>query len=158
MPIYMKFDGIDGDVTAQKHEKWIECQSFQFGVGRGITSPTGRGVNREASAPSVSEVVVTKVTEDSSVKLFQASLYGEGKLVKFDFCKTDKDAFEPFLQIELENTLVSGYSVSSGGDRPTESISLNFTKIQYKNVGMGAANETGQPETAFWDLAQGTGG
>ena len=37
------------------------------------------------------------------------------------------------MAIELENTLVSSYHVSDhGGGRPTESISLNFTKIKFE--------------------------
>ncbi len=157
MPIYMKYDGIDGDVTATGHEKWIELQSCQLGINRHVSQPTGRGVDREASAPAVSEIVVTKMTDAASVNLFKASLFGEGKTVKIDFCKTDKDKFEPYLQLELENTLVSSYSQSSGGDRPMESLSLNYTKITFNNIGMGAANETGSPERASWDLAQGKG-
>lgn len=153
MPIFMKYDGIDGDVSAAGHEKWIELQSCQFGVGRHITNPSGKGVDREASAPALSEITVTKVTDAASSNLFRASLFGEGKTVKIDFCKTDKDALEPYLQLELENTLVSGYSVSSAGDRPMESLSLNYTKIIYNNVGMGAVNETGNPDRAEWDLA-----
>ena len=30
MPIYMKFEGIDGGVTAQGYEKWIELQSYSY--------------------------------------------------------------------------------------------------------------------------------
>jgi len=153
----MCYDGIPGDVDAEGHEKWIELSSFQFGVGRGITSATGKGGDREASAPSMSEIVVTKVTDGSSCKLFQASLFGEGKDVKIDFCKTDKDKLEPYLSLTLTNTLVSGWSNSSGGDRPSESVTLNFTKIEYKNIGMGAANATGTPESASWDLAKAKG-
>ena len=65
MPIYMKYnDGaVKGDVTAEGHEAWIECNSFQWGVGRGISSPTGASADRESSAPSVSEIVVTKPSE-----------------------------------------------------------------------------------------------
>jgi type VI secretion system secreted protein Hcp len=57
----------------------------------------------------------------------------------------------------LTNTLISGFSMSSGGDRPTESITLNFTKITYNNIGMGAANETGNPDRAEYDLETHTG-
>jgi len=153
MPIFLNYDGIPGDVTAAGHEKWIEVNSFQFGVGRGITSAASSSADREASAPSVSEIVVTKVLDAASTNLFRASLFGEGKTVKIDFCKTDKDKLEPYLQIELTDTLVSGLSLSSGGDRPTESVSLNFTKITYNNIGMGAANVTGNPDRAEWDLA-----
>jgi len=42
---------------------------------------------------------------------------------------------EEYYKIELENILVSGYQYSAGGstsDRPAESLSLNFTKIEFK--------------------------
>jgi len=159
MPIYMKYDGIDGSVTATGHEKWIELDSAQVGVNRHVTNATGKGVNREASAPSVSEIVVTKALDCASTSLFKASLWGEGKKVKIDFVKTDKDKIEPYLQLELENVLVSSYSCSGhGGDggvhaRPTESMSLNFTKITYNTIQMDPSNKTAKPDRAMWDLA-----
>ena len=154
MPIYMKYGAIDGSCTSEGHDKWIEVGSCQWGVGRGIGSPTGAGRNREASTPSVSEVIVTKVTDESSTKLLQEALHGEGLLTKIDFVKTDKGKPEVYLQFELENALVSGYSMSSGGDRPMESLSLNFTKVTMNNVGMGAVNDTGTPDRVFYDLAK----
>ncbi len=157
MPIYMQVDGIEGDVTAAGHEKWIEINSFQWGVGRGVTSPVGGTADREASAPSVSEIVVTKTSDSASANLIREALWGEGKKVKIDFCKTDKDKFEPYYQYELEATLISGYSVSSGGDRPMESLSLNFTKITFNDISMGSKNETGQPDRVYYDLATGKG-
>jgi hypothetical protein len=33
---------------------------------------------------------------------------------------------------QIEGGLLSGWSMSSGGDRPTESLSLNFTKIEFR--------------------------
>ncbi len=41
MPIYMKFSSIAGDVTEAGHAGWIELNSFQWGVGRGVSSHTG---------------------------------------------------------------------------------------------------------------------
>lgn len=157
MPIFLNYDGIPGDVTTAGHEKWIEVSSIQFGVGRGMTSATSGSGDREGSTPSVSEIVVTKTTDGASGNLLRASLGmgpgSEGKTVKVDFCKTDTSQPEPYLQLELTNTLVSGYSSSSGGDRPSESISLNFTKIAYNNIGMGAANDTGNPDRVEYDLS-----
>ena len=49
MPIYIKYGDIKGDVTAEGHKDWIEVNSFQWGVGRGISSPTGGGADRESS-------------------------------------------------------------------------------------------------------------
>lgn len=158
MPIYMKIDGIDGPVTAAGHEKWFDCNSFQFGVGRGIQSPTGRSANRETSAPSVSEIVVTKMLDDSTAKLFQDAAWGEGKKVQIHFAKTDKDKFVNYLEYELENTLISGYSISSGGEGPTESLSLNFTKITMSYTGSDVKGKAKGANRAFYDLALGKGG
>ena len=161
MPIFLQYQGIDGDVTTAGHEKWIEVHSIQWGTGRGISMNTASGADREGSTPSVSEVVVTKDTDSASPNLLRASLglppADEGKTVNIDFCKTDTSQPEPYLQFTLDNCLVSGYSLSSGGDRPSESVTLNFTKVEFKNTGMGSANQTGSPDTASYDLTTQTG-
>ena len=74
MPIYMQIDGFEGSVTAKGHEKWIELESCQLGVQRKVTNPTGRGANREAAVPKVSEIVVTKHQDCASSALFKLSL------------------------------------------------------------------------------------
>jgi type VI secretion system secreted protein Hcp len=154
MPIYMKYDGIDGDVTAEGHDKWIELQSLQFGTGRGIQTATGRGADREASAPSISEMVATKLMDLASSKLFLESLVGEGKKVQIDLCRTG-EKLEVYMTYELEDTLISSYSVSSGGERPMESLSLNFTKITQKYIPYDSKHKPQSPLPAGYDLSLG---
>jgi type VI secretion system secreted protein Hcp len=154
MAIYMNYNDIPGDVTAEGHEKWIELFSFQFAVARSISHPTGAAADRESSAPSVAEIVVTKASDTSSVKLLTEGLKGEGQTVKIDFVKTDASTLEPYLQITLTNCMVSGHSTSSSGDRPSETLTLNFTEIEYKNIGMGEANQTGTPESVKYSSAK----
>jgi len=153
MPIYMNYNDIKGDVSAKGHEDWIELKSFQWSCGRAISSPTGASADRESSAPSIHEIVVTKDTDISSTKLVNEALQGEGQKVKIDFVKTDKGNLEVYMQYTLEDCMISGYSKSSGGDRPVESISLNFTKVEFKNVAMKDKNDTGDPDTVGYDLA-----
>jgi len=161
MPIFMNYPSIPGDVTAEGHEAWIELSSFQWGVGRGIGAAASSEADREGSAPSVSEIVVTKNSDIASNNLLRASLglppAAEGQKVNIDFCKTDQGKLEAYLQYELTNTLVSGYSVSSGGDRPSESLSLNFTAVQVTSTNMTGANATGTPDVAQYDMAKNTG-
>ena len=152
MAIYLKIAGIDGDATHKGHEKWIDVQSFQWGVGRGISTPVGSAAKREASEPSVSEVTITKSMDSSSVKLFQEATTGSAKDYKIDFVSTG-DPGDLYLQVELTNTLISGYSISSGGDRPTESVSLNFTKVQFKYVDFDQNHKPGTPVIGGYDLA-----
>ncbi len=156
MAIYMKIDGITGNVTAKGHEKWIELHSMQFGVGRGIGSPTGKSSNRETSAPNVSEVVVTKLTDETSPLFFQESTIGKSKAVTLHIVRTSADHLETFYELILTNTLISGWSLSSGGDQPTESISMNFTKIQTKYIPFNTDHTPGTPVPSGYDMALGT--
>src|SRR5215470_3551218 len=113
MPIYLQYDSgkIAGDVTAAGHEKWIEVNSFQWGLGRAISTSTGRVADREASAPCVSEITVSKVLDDATPPLLQEALTGEGVYAQIDFCKTDKGKLEVYLSYLMENCMLSGYSV-----------------------------------------------
>lgn len=153
MPIYMKYDTIDGDVTEQAHKKWIGCDSFQWGVGRGIGAPTGAAMNRESSAPSVSEIVITKPQDAATGKLLQEAYKGTGKTVTIDFCATDAGQLRVYMQFTLTNTMISGFSTSSGGDRPSESVSLNFTKIMMSQTQLNEDNTTGDNFAVTYDVA-----
>lgn len=153
MAIYMKFGSINGDVTTDGYKDWISLDSFQLGVGRGIGSAAGGLDNREGSEPSVSEVTISKQMDKASPKLFQDAVGGDlGAKVQIAFTTTTKDKVDKYLEYELTNCGLSGYSVSSGGDRPTESLSLNFTKIVWSFTAKDA-KVGGSPEKVGWDLA-----
>lgn len=152
MPIYMEIEGVKGNVTAEGHKEWIAVTSFQFGVGRAVGSPTGGAKDREASAPNFSEIVVTKEMEQSSPYLFSESLLGKGKKVKIHLCRTSAGNLETYAEYELENTLISAYSASSGGDRPSESVSLNYTKIVFKYIPWKEDHAKDAPHPAGYDL------
>ena len=149
-PIYMSYQDIQGDVTAAGYEHQIELTSFQWGVGRGISAGAAGG--REVTAPRLSEITITKSLDSSSPKLLQASLIGEGKTVQINFVKFANGAGSTYLQINLTNTLVSSFSMSSGGDRPTESLSLNFTKIEVRYPEF--ADASGLVPRVGWDILQ----
>lgn len=129
MAIYMKFGAVKGQTTTDGFKDWIELNSFQLGVGRGVTSGAG-GQQRESSNPSISEVTVTKPFDIASPGLYEDALAGAfDTKVEVKFTSTTKNKVDTFLTYELTNCGVSGYSLSSGGENPSESLSLNFTKI-----------------------------
>ena len=152
MAIYLKFGKVNGAVTTKGYEKWMELNSFQWGVGRAIGTAARGSTTRESSEPSISEIVVTKVMDTASIGLFQDATYGDlSTPVTISFTSTTKDGVTEFLKYELENTGLSGYSVSSGGDAPTESLSLNFTKIMISYSGLGVKAH-GSADRAGYDL------
>ena len=143
----------------------IELASFQFGSGRGISSPIAGGANREASAPSISEISVTSSFDPLVYPdLFLASCIGKEVPVKI-YVVSDAGgngaSFEP-LKIELENGLISGFSSSaSTGDSGAGffNISLNFTKITLTTTPLDPrTGQPGPPVVKFYDLATAKGG
>jgi type VI secretion system secreted protein Hcp len=157
MAIFMKYGTENGEVTATGYKDWVELHSFQWGVGRGISAGVGGGSKREASAPSVSEITVSKTLDSFSPIALKEAIGGKGVTVKIDITRTDNAgkhvAFQKYV---LEGTMISGYSLSSGGDRPSESISLNFTKVDNEYLKIDdkfASNTTGH---FIYDLTKAT--
>ena len=156
MPIYMNYDSlaVKGDVNEPGHKEWVELNSLKWGLGRGIRSPVGRSADRESSAPSISEVTVTKASDISTIKIMNEALQGKGKTVIIDFGKTSADTMEVFMTYTLTNCMISGYSVNGSGDRPSETLTLNFTKFECKNIPNTADGSAGSPESITYDIAQ----
>ena len=153
MSIYMKFGSVEGQVTTSGFEKWIELGSFQYGIGRAVTTGAG-GQQRESSHPSVSEITVSKVFDVASPALYEDSVAGSfDTKVTIKLTTTTKNKVDTFLSYELSECGVSGYSLSSGGENPSESLSLNFTKIM---VTPSPLDDKGSPKkgaVVTYDLA-----
>ena len=58
-----------------------------------------------------------------------------------------------YAEYKLTNCMISGYSLSSGGDRPSESLSINFTKIEYSFKEYGSDNAVTDSPRVSYDLA-----
>ena len=135
MAIFMKYGDLKGEVTADGYKDWVEFSSFQWGLGRGISSGVGGGSKREATAPSVSEITLTK-TMDAFSPLSLKEAIGGKAVVSKGRADADGQRWEAcrLSKFILTDTLISGYSMSSGGDRPSESLSLNFNKFDSEYI------------------------
>jgi type VI secretion system secreted protein Hcp len=147
---FIKFEGITGESTFKGEEGAIKLHSFEFSA-TAVADTTGLASGKR----QFSEIVIQKAVDPASISLFKSFLTGEHvKSVEIDFTTTHHDTATTYLKIDLANVLISSFSISSGGDRPTESISFNFQKIQTTYVGQipGVA-PTAPPPTTSWDLA-----
>jgi type VI secretion system secreted protein Hcp len=154
MAIYMQYGSIKGSVTTDGFKDWIELHSFQWGVSRNIGSAARSMHGREHSEPSLSEVSVTKTTDAATPELFLDAVAGHlNNKVTIKFTTTIKAKVETFLTYELENTGLSHYSLSSGGDNPMESLAMNFTKITERYTAMDP-DRSGSPKAVGYDLTK----
>jgi type VI secretion system secreted protein Hcp len=153
MAIYMDYQGIKGSSTATGYSNLIVLNSFEFGVSRNITTTHGTAAAREASAPQLSQINVTKTMDKASPKLFAESVGGGlQNTVQIHFTTTTGNKVTEFLVYKLTNVGLSSYSVGVGADgMPVESLALNFAKIEMNFTGMGP-DASGSPAAVGYDL------
>lgn len=134
---FLAIDGIEGESTDASHPKTIEIESWSFGETQSSTISGGGGGAGKVSMQDLH--FVTKTVDKSSPKLFLAGATGEHiKDATLYVRKAGSSA--DYLKITLTDVLVSSYQTggSGGNEIPTESVSLNFAKIQISYTGMDA--------------------
>lgn len=155
MAIYIEYDGIKGNCTADGYKDHLVVLSVQFGVGRGISMEPGNLANREATRPTLSEITFSKYADNSATALFKEAVTGSaGKTVKIKFVQTGADKVTEFMDYELSDCLVSGYSISAdaNGD-PVENVTLSFSKIMVNYNDFDKTNKSASPQRVGYDLA-----
>jgi hypothetical protein len=109
----------------------------QFGIGRGIGSPMGGSGDREASAPSISEIVVTKTMDVVSPPDAASGLPTGKRMHKPITITKEIDKATPLLMTKLGEVVVD-----------TDGTVISGT-VSFKS-------SNGSPAKASWDLAKGT--
>jgi type VI secretion system secreted protein Hcp len=153
---FIKIGSIDGEATDSKHPQWIELQSMQFGVSRAVSPPTSGSSNREASPPSISEIVITKQLDKASPALFLNAVGGSGTIATVTLELVDSATGQVMYRLTLNDVLVSSQSNSGavGSENPAETISLNFAKIKMEYFVVDAKGSTAIPAVGY-DLTTG---
>lgn len=159
MAIYMKLDGINGNVTAKGYEKWIELESIDFSVSRHIDTKPGKVTDRESTRPSVSEFSITKLMDSATPALFTEACVGKSKKTVLIHCCQTGDNINPYMEYTFNNVIISNYHVNleipAEGKKayPHETVSLNFDKIEMKFIPYDEAHKAQSPIPAGYDLS-----
>jgi type VI secretion system secreted protein Hcp len=156
MAIYMKFEGIEGNVSSSSYRNWIELQSFGNGLSRNVQTVVGAAGEREAGHPHFTEVKITKEQDLSTGDLLRECVANtRGKKVEIDFVATDEQVW---MKIELEAVIITEQSLACTGESEhggmIETYKLSFAKIVYvprKRYSSGTRVET--PRRIGYDLA-----
>jgi type VI secretion system secreted protein Hcp len=151
--IFIKLpNGITAETEQSGHEGSIAASSVQWGVGRAVSLGLGTS-GRETSTPSFSEVVFTKGFDSSSNDIATAACKGAPMdEVTITFRKDTGGDQMDYLVYTLKDVLISSYSVSSGGETPMESVSMNFTKIHSKYIKQATDHSAGSEHEFEYDL------
>lgn len=136
----LKRTGTVGNVlpTAPANPSGRSVGELALGSGRGATTfdvlgwsvAAASGTSSTAAGKkTTSELQITKLVDKSSASLFKLCV--TGKHIKLVTLTVRKAGGVSQLTVKLTNVVISAYAETSSSSKPTETLSLNFTKIQY---------------------------
>lgn len=126
---FLKLPGVEGEARAEGHEDEIEILSWSWGETRD-DRPAARAAPPAPAPPAgLQDLTLTKIYDKASPKLMEHC--AKGKV----FPSVELSLRQPDGSVhayELEKVRITSYSIHSGGEAPTETISLNFGKIEHR--------------------------
>lgn len=152
--MFLKIDAIDGESLDHGHKNEIELLSFAFGA----TQPgsAGHGGGSGIGKVQVQDFHFSKYFDKASPKLFEACATGKHTPKVVLTCRKAGGTQQEYLKITLSEVIVSSIQNSgSGGDSlPTESVTLNFSKIEIEYKPQDEKGGLGGVVKAGWDLTK----
>ena len=99
----------------------------------------------------IGNVVLTKSYDKSSPKLAEACAKGTHiPKLSLEWTTSEADGAR-YVRYELQDVMISSYSIDATGDRPMESLSLNFAKVKTTYI---PQNERGKLDSG-WKVEEG---
>ena len=150
---FLKINGVDGESTDAKHAKWIEIESFSWGVTQSGTFSGGTGST--AGKASFQDFHFVMPVNKSSVPIFASAAAGKhiSEVVLEAVKSGDKQG--TFIKLTLSDVLVSGYQTggTDGAETPFDQVSLNFAKIEVEYAAQKPDGTMESPIKGGYDLA-----
>jgi len=126
---FLKIDGIDGESVDAKHKGEIQIHGWSWHETN--SGDAGRGGGMGAGKVTMADFNFVMTTSKASPLLFEACATGKHIPKAVLTCRKAGGEQQQYLTMTFSNLLISGFSVSGGGDvLPSESISFNFSKIE----------------------------
>lgn len=159
---FLKIDSTEGQLqgesTDSRHRGWIEISSINMGEARPVSREGSGGATTGAGAGKATfhDITITKTIDRSSPTLQKAAAAGTHfRDAVIELVKAGSDGKpSTYYRVTMSDVFVSSDKINTNGPRPTESLTLNFTKIQYeyanKNADGSAGNYNQAPEG--WDV------
>lgn len=157
---FLKIAEIKGEALDKKHAGEIEIESFSWGVTQTGSAASGSG--HGAGKCVVQDFSFVKKTDKATPNLMQFCCTGKHiPTVEFFVRKAGGEQVE-FIKYKFSDVIVSSFQTNGntrggGEDIPTETVTLNFTKVSldYQEQGQDGKAKGG-PVHGGWDVKANT--
>ena len=150
--LFLKIKEIKGESKDDKHGGEIEIESYSWGALN--SGSQGAGGGGGSGKVSVQDFNIMKYVDSSSPELFFACVSGKHfPTAEFVARKAGEKPLE-YLKIKLSDVLISSvqHGGAAGGDRLTESVSINYAKIEVEYTPQDSKGAGGGAVKSGWDV------
>lgn len=159
MSIYLHIDGVQGNVTTQDYNDWIECMDCCFdGITNTVSQHIGSDMDRVIHYPKFGEISIHKALDKSSIALFEYA-HNRHTIPTVDIhYTTSGNPIFTFSKMSLKNVIISHYSELNSDalyNKPQEHIVLSYTAIEKTYIPRNSDNIAESPIVSGYDLSQG---
>lgn len=152
---FLKIEGVPGEAIATGHKDEIDIESFSMGIAR--PAATGGGGTTTGRA-QFTDISFTHQLDKASPLLMLRCAQGTLIPTAVLTCRTVGARQDIFYVIRLTDVMVTSVSIggAAGSDRPTETFSLNYARIEWEYIPQLATGGMGDPVRATWNLQANT--
>jgi type VI secretion system secreted protein Hcp len=151
---FLKIDSIEGESADSKHKNEIDVQSFSWGVSQSGSMAYGGGGG--AGKASFQDFSFAMKVSKASPKLFLACASGQHIKNAILTCRRAGTEQQEYMIITMTDILVSSYQAggSEGDIVPSDSISLNYSKIEISYAPQDAKGSLGAAVKTGWNVKE----
>jgi type VI secretion system secreted protein Hcp len=146
---------ITGESSLTDYAGKMELLSFSHGVAMQITGDLSN-TERTSGKPNHQDMTVTKYLDAASPVLNQNCCQGTGfAQVDVIIGRNDSGKVIELMRYTMKSVLISSISIGGGGgDKPVETLTLNYNDIAWKFTSQKAEVGTKGVVNGTWNLAK----
>jgi type VI secretion system secreted protein Hcp len=151
--MYLNIPGVTGECQATGFTNWIDISSYSVGASNPTTVGTGTGSG--AGKVDISSVSIQKSIDLATPSLFLNCCSGNHyATAEIQVLEAGGAAPVAFLVIDFTQVFIDSISWggSSGGGKPSESVSFSFASIQFTYTPQLATGGGGTPVPFGWNI------
>jgi type VI secretion system secreted protein Hcp len=153
----LKLGEVDGQSTVSGHLKELEINSFSFSMRLPMTSNQISNKERSAGRPDISDMALSRYLDSGSPLIMQQLVTANPiPAATLTVMRIDNGVPLNLITYVMHDVYVTSYQVGggSGGGTPSETLSLNFSKLT-SNYDVQKKEGGKEGNTTFsWDSAQ----
>jgi type VI secretion system secreted protein Hcp len=123
--VFLKRDGILGESTDDAHRDWIELTGYHQEIKQPVSYTASSAGGASAERVNFAPFFVSKLVDKATPKIFEAVCTGKHiKEVVVEFFRANAGGKVKYLEIRMEQVLISDYVLQDGGQFASEDLSF----------------------------------